>query len=67
MASAAYSLAASDRGMFDPNLPVQGIFDPNIFDTQLAVALDQILLPVFVHGRGDITAAVHGREAIIVK
>lgn len=63
----AYTKAASDRGMFDPNFPVQGIFDPNIFDTELAAAIDTILLPAYVHGNEDITALLHGNAEIVVK
>ena len=62
-----FELTATDRGMFDPNLPVQGIFDPTIFDTQLAVAFETMLLPAFVHGNQTITVAVHGNEAIVIK
>ena len=65
--SKAFELTASDRGIFDPNLPVQGIFDPNIFDTELVAALDTMLLPAFVHGNQTITAVVHGNEVITVK
>ncbi len=65
--SKAFDLTASDRGIFDPNLPVQGIFDPNIFDTQLAAAMDTLLLPAFVHGNETITVAVHGNEVITIK
>ncbi len=65
--SKAFDLTASDRGIFDANLPVQGIFDPNIFDTQLAAAMDTLLLPAFVHGNETITVAVHGNEVITIK
>ena len=65
--SKAFELTATDRGMFDASLPVQGIFDPNIFDTQLAVAIETLLLPVFVHGNQTITVAVHGNEVITIK
>ncbi len=63
----AYTTAASDRGIFDPNLPIQGIFDPNIFDTELAVAVDGIVLPVLIHGTNTITALIHGNQEITVK
>jgi len=63
----AYTRAASDRGMFDPNFPIQGIFDPTIFDTQLAAAIDTILLPAFVHGTAAITVLTHGNEEITLK
>ena len=63
----AYTKAASDRGMFDTNFPLQGIFDSAIFDTELAAAIDTILLPAYVHGTGEITVSVHGNEEIIVQ
>ena len=58
---------SSDRGIFDPSLPVQGIFDSNIFDTELVTAIDTILIPVLVHGISEITALTHGNEEITVK
>ncbi len=58
---------SSDRGIFDPSLPVQGIFDPIIFDTEQVVAIDTILIPVLVHGISEITALTHGNEEITVK
>ena len=63
----AYTRAASDRGMFDANLPVQGIFDPNIFDTELVAAIDTIIIPAYVHDNNSITVKVHGNEAITVQ
>ncbi len=63
----AYTVAASDRGIFDPNLPVQGIFDSTIFDTELAVAIDRIVLPILIHGTDTITVLTHGNEEITVK
>jgi hypothetical protein len=62
-----YTKVASNRGMFDPNFPLQGIFDTNIFDTELAVAIDRIVLPIFIHGNENITAPVHGNEEITLK
>ncbi len=58
---------SSDRGIFDPSLPVQGIFDSVIFDTQLVVAVGTITIPVLVHGISEITALTHGNEEITVK
>ena len=58
---------SSDRGIFDPSLPVQGIFDSVIFDTQLVVAGGTITIPVLVHGISEITALTHGNEEITVK
>ncbi len=58
---------SSDRGIFDHSLPVQGIFDSNIFDTQLVVPVDTILIPVLVHGISEITALTHGNEEITIK
>jgi len=67
MSSAAFTKQASERGMFDPNFPLQGIFDDTIFDTVIAAALNQILIPAFTHGNADITTATHGNKAIVVK
>jgi len=67
MSSAAFSITQSERGMFDPNFPLQGIFDDQIFDTVVAAALNQVLIPAFVHGNKDITTATHGNEVIVVK
>ena len=58
---------SSDRGIFDPSFPVQGIFDSVIFDTQLVVAIDTILITVLVHGISEITALTHSNEEITVK
>ena len=59
---------SSNRGMFDPNLPLQGIFDSVIFDTELAIAtVTQILIPAFVHGTSEKTALLHTTELIVVK
>jgi hypothetical protein len=60
--------STSDRGMFDPNLPLQGIFDTAIFDTDLVTAtVTQILIPAFVHGTSEKTALLHSTELIVVK
>jgi len=60
--------STSDRGMFDPNLPIQGIFDTTIFDTDLAPAnITQILISAFVHGTSEKTALLHSTELITVK
>lgn len=67
MSSAAFSKTVSERGMFDPNFPLQGIFDDQIFDTVIVAALNQILIPAFVHGNADITTATHGNEVIVIK
>jgi len=58
---------SSDRGIFDPNFPVQGIFDSVIFDTQLVIPVDTLLITVLVHGISEITALTHGNEEITVK
>ncbi len=58
---------SSDRGIFDPSFPVQGIFDSNIFDTQLVVPVDTRLISVLVHGISEITALTHGNEEITIK
>ena len=60
--------STSDRGMFDPNLPIQGIFDTTIFDTDIVTAtITQILIPAFVHGTSEKTALLHSTELIVVK
>ena len=61
-----YTIAASDRGMFDANLPLQGIFDNDIFDTELAVAVNRVIIPALVHGNEAITVLVHGNEVITI-
>ncbi len=58
---------SSDRGIFDPSFPVQGIFDSVIFDTQLVVPVDTRLITVLVHGISEITALTHGNEEITIK
>ncbi len=60
--------STSDRGIFDENLPLQGIFDSIIFDTQLAAAtVTHILISAFVHSTSTIAAFVHSTETIVVK
>jgi len=58
---------SSDRGIFDPSFPVQGIFDDTIFDTQLVIPVDTRLISVLVHDISEITALAHGNEEITVK
>jgi len=58
---------SSDRGIFDPSFPVQGIFDSEIFDTQSITGIDTILIPVLVHGISEITVLTHGNEEITLK
>ena len=58
---------SSDRGIFDPSFPVQGIFDSVIFDTQLVIPVDTRLITVLVHGISEITALTHGNEEITIK
>ncbi len=60
-------MSSSERGIFDPSLPVQGIFDSVIFDTQSIMGIDTILIPVLVHGISEITVGIHGNEEIVVK
>jgi len=60
--------STSDRGIFDANLPVQGIFDDVIFDTLLSTAaVTHILLPAFVHSTSTISTFLHSTETIVVK
>ncbi len=64
----AFTQSASDRGIFDENLPLQGIFDSLIFDTQLSTAtVTHIILPAFVHSNSEKTALIHGTETKIIK
>jgi len=61
-------MSVSDRGIFDENLPLQGIFDSVIFDTQLTTpAVTHVLLSAFVHSISTITALTHSTELIVVK
>ena len=63
-----FSDSTSDRGIFDANLPIQGIFDDVIFDTALTEAVvTHVLLPAFVHSTDTITALVSSKETIVVK
>ena len=58
----------SERGIFDENLPLQGIFDSVIFDTLLTTpAVTHILLTAFIHSTSTITAFLHSTETIVVK
>ena len=68
MSSEVFTDSTSNRGMFDPNLPLQGIFDSDIFDTQEAAAsVTHILLPIFFHDTALSTVPFHGTELIVLK
>lgn len=59
---------SSDRGMFDPNLPLQGIFDSDIFDTQLApTTVSHSTVTVLIHSTDLITTQVHSTKTVTVK
>jgi len=63
-----FTQVASSRGMFDPSLPTQGIFDPAIFDTKLVDALTtHPILPALVHDNSTKTSLIHGTELKVIK
>ena len=62
-------MSVQGRGIFDGVNPPSTtfIFDDSIFDTKIALPIDQAVITALVHGTGDITTQTHGNEAIIVK
>ena len=57
----------SFRGIFDPSLPIQGMFDNVIFDTGDKAVQERNVINVFVHGTEKLTTSTHGNEVITVK
>ena len=57
----------SFRGIFDPSLPIQGMFDNDIFDTENKAVQERVVLTAFVHGNEKLTTSTHGNEVITVK
>lgn len=60
-------MSSNERGIFDSDLPTQGMFDPNIFDTELLIPIETTLIPVFVHDNSEITTLTHGNQEITLK
>lgn len=62
-------MSVQGRGIFDGVNPPSTtfIFDDSIFDTKIALPIDQAVIIAIVHGNSDITALEHGNEAITLK
>lgn len=60
-------MSSNARGIFDADLPIQGLFDPVIFDTVLLIPIETTLIPVFVHDNSEITTLTHGNKVITLK
>ena len=57
----------SFRGIFDPDLPIPGMFDNVIFDTENKLVQERTVITAFVHGNEVQTTSAHGNEVITVK